>query len=348
MSTARNILLGTPLRKKLTLLAIGAAFALLATELFCQGAFLLIQANWRSDKYQHNFYFERSDDWRLAYQLRRDYEITIEGRRLRINKNGIRDDADDAASGAHKIAILGDSVAFGFNLDQNDTISAALQRMTDPTADRVKVLNFGTPGYALREYVESLRAHDRVYSVDAVVCILNPNDFTLRHTLYEGGDNGLNKMFYRPVFMTPYFVMKLLYRMKKGDDFPGLGWYQWIYHGTKSRNLPYLAAMRDHCQSRGVPFKVVIMPSGRVWRDGQYALAGEAAEIARYLTAEGIPHVFPVERFGGPAETNDGTGFYDNTDHFTPGGCEEMARVILELLGPDASPKASPAPPQSP
>lgn len=345
MSTARTILLGTPLRKKLTLLAIGAFFALLATELFCQGAFLLIQANWRSDKFQHNFYFERSEDWRLAYQLRRDYEITIDGRRLRINKHGIRDDADDVAAGARKIAILGDSVAFGFNLDQNDTIPAAMQRMLDPSAERIKALNFGTPGYALREYVESLRALDRVYKVDAVVCILNPNDFTLRHTLYEGGDNGLNKMFYRPVLMTPYFIMKLLYRMKKGDDFPGLGWYQWIYRGTKERNLPYFAAMRDHCRERGIPFKVVIMPSGRVWRDGRYALGAEAAEIAEYLDAEGIAHSFPVDRFGGPAETNDGTGFYDNTDHFTPRGCEEMARVIIELLGPDA---ASAGTPQSP
>lgn len=337
MSIARSILLGTPARRRMTLLAFGVLFAVVGVELLCQGAFLAIAANWRKTRTEHMFYFARSDNPVLAYRLMPGCELSIENRRLKINSRSIRDDADDPPPGARKVAVLGDSVVFGFALDQDETIPACLQRMLDPTAQRVKVLNFGTPGYALREYDESLRELDAVYRVDAVVCVLNPNDFTLRDTMYEGGDNGLNKMFRRPVLMSPYFFSKLVYRMNKGADFPGLGWYQWIFRGTASRNLPYFISMRDYCRARGIPFKVVIMPSSRVWREGRYGLADEVRRISEFLAAAEIPYTFPVDRFGGPADPNNGTMFYDHTDHFTPRGCEEMARVIAELLGRDSA-----------
>src|SRR5262245_32500152 len=58
-------------------------------------------------------YYQPSRSPRLARELAPGRELECEGRILRINRWGIREDGDDPASDAWRVAVLGDSVVFG-------------------------------------------------------------------------------------------------------------------------------------------------------------------------------------------------------------------------------------------
>ena len=71
-----------------------------------------------------------------------EFTVVHEGRRLCINRYGLREDSDELAVDQRRVAILGDSVVFGVSHSQESTISAFVQQELDATGEQVKVLNF--------------------------------------------------------------------------------------------------------------------------------------------------------------------------------------------------------------
>jgi hypothetical protein len=187
-------------------------------------------------------FYRASDNPILVYEPLPGTEVEVDGRRLRINRWGIRDDHDAIPRENRRIAILGDSVVFGMAHSQERTISQLLERELERSGDRVRVLNFGLSGYSLRELVEFLRIKDAVYDVDAVIYLLNPNDFARRDSVYEGADDGLYRMYRTPWLKSPWFLRKAIYRFHKAGHltlrFPprgqaSVGWYAWLFGGNE-------------------------------------------------------------------------------------------------------------------
>jgi lysophospholipase L1-like esterase len=270
----------------------------------------------------------------LTYELKPGFDQVIDGRRTRINHLGFREDTDDKFADKRRVAVFGDSVAMGTGATQDATIAALLQKKIDPEIARAKVLNCGMLGLGLAEFPALLDHVFGVYKPDAVVFILNPNDFVLRDTLYEGADGGMYRMFERPFFKTPLVARKAVYRMKKGGISPSQAWYRWTFEGTKAAIFPRFDELKKICDDHGAGFHVVLMPVRASYDKDDRTIPDIYREIAAYLTAHNIAWSDPSPAFAAAGATGApaGDSLIDFTDHYTPAGSQVMADALAPVV----------------
>ena len=121
----------------------------------------------------------RSDDPRLRFELRPGgvAEAEVE---YRINALGLRgpETTLEKPQGARRVAVLGDSIAFGYWVADEQGFARQLESLLHgvPGGGRVEVLNFGVPGYNLEQEIETLRAKALAFAPDLVVVLFCLND----------------------------------------------------------------------------------------------------------------------------------------------------------------------------
>jgi len=104
------------------------------------------------------------------------------GKPLRINSQGFRDREHDVTktTGTLRIAVIGDSIAFGWGVKEEERFSNLLEQMLNAdavtSAARVEVLNFAVPGYNTVMEEGLVRARVLRYAPDVLVLNLVPND----------------------------------------------------------------------------------------------------------------------------------------------------------------------------
>ena len=117
-------------------------------------------------------YFLRSSDRPgLDYDLVPGVRGKNWGTTIAINSHGFRDREYDLASkpNVRRIVVLGDSVAFGTNLDADDTFPERLEAMYADSGRPVEVLNLAAPGYDTLDEVVFLEKTGMAFSPDVVV-----------------------------------------------------------------------------------------------------------------------------------------------------------------------------------
>jgi lysophospholipase L1-like esterase len=118
----------------------------------------------------------------LVYELRPS--ATAYGGRVRTNRHGMRDREYELAKppGVTRIAVLGDSVAFGFGsrpIQQGHTFPDLLEQHLDETAPgRFEVLNFAVVGYNAAQEAIVLEHKVLAFDPDLVLLAWVPNDDT--------------------------------------------------------------------------------------------------------------------------------------------------------------------------
>ena len=97
------------------------------------------------------------------------------GQEARLNSLDCRDPEFPPRGDRYRIAVVGDSLTFGFGIEEKDRLTNRLQASLGP---RFEVLNFGFPGNNLPDHREIL---DRALTVqpDFVLLQLFPNDWEL-------------------------------------------------------------------------------------------------------------------------------------------------------------------------
>jgi hypothetical protein len=133
-----------------------------------------------------------------------EYEVQIS-----TNSDGLRGTREyrlAAAAGTRRIAVLGDSFAFGYGCNDDQVVSAVLENLLDDApgagAARWEVPNFGVSGYGQAEELILYRNKVRQYKPDTAVLFYFDNDignnavadiFTLdaRRNLVETGKSFL-------------------------------------------------------------------------------------------------------------------------------------------------------------
>ena len=92
---------------------------------------------------------------------------------------GIRNDHPaERAAGTYRILALGDSVTFGFGVDQSQSFPAVLERLLNGGgAPRYQVIDAGVPGFNIRDEAALLPALLRRYRPDLVLWTLVSNDY---------------------------------------------------------------------------------------------------------------------------------------------------------------------------
>jgi lysophospholipase L1-like esterase len=118
----------------------------------------------------------RSADAGLLFELRPGASIQAEVG-YRINHLGLRgpEIAEEKPAGATRLAVVGDSIAFGYWVEERDAFPRQLEGLLGGPA-RVQVLDFGVPGYGLEQYLETVRSRVLPLHPDVVVVSFCLND----------------------------------------------------------------------------------------------------------------------------------------------------------------------------
>jgi lysophospholipase L1-like esterase len=123
--------------------------------------------------------------WKTIYPSNERGYFDAEGAvRYRTNAQGFRGDdfVTERRPGVLRIALLGDSFAFGIGVREEDTVARKLEQDLAPRC-RVEVLNFGVLGYSTEQEEALLRKRVLDYQPDLVVVWYFLNDPEIKGTL---------------------------------------------------------------------------------------------------------------------------------------------------------------------
>jgi len=129
----------------------------------------------------------RSANPRLQFELKPDAAAHAEVD-YHINSHGMRNPsvADEKPAGVRRIAVLGDSIAFGYWVAEADAFPRQLEALMNRGGlGPVEVLNFGVPGYNLEQETERLRVDVPRFAPDFVIVGFCLND--LKSLSHEHG-----------------------------------------------------------------------------------------------------------------------------------------------------------------
>jgi lysophospholipase L1-like esterase len=121
-----------------------------------------------------------TDDESLPYLLRPGMDEVARGVRIVTNEHGMRGPSFSAspAPGVHRVLVVGDSVAFGFRLDLDDTFPRLLEsELERRTREPWEVLNAGVEGYNSENQLALLERKGLGFAPETVVVAFNLNDY---------------------------------------------------------------------------------------------------------------------------------------------------------------------------
>lgn len=165
-----------------------AAAAVLGTLIALEASFRLLHVSVGTVQINRAT-VRRSGDERLRFDLRPGARVQAEVE-YRVNALGLRGPQTTLAKppGVRRVAVLGDSIAFGYWVAESDGFPRQLERLLGEvrgSGPAVEVLNFGVPGYNLDQEIEVLRARALEFEPDVVVIAFCLND--LEGTSHELG-----------------------------------------------------------------------------------------------------------------------------------------------------------------
>lgn len=154
--------------------------------------------------------------------------------KIGINSFGFRDDEIPVPKplGERRIFCLGDSVTFGYMVDQNDPWPRALQRIYGNSGKNVRIINAGIPGYSTFQERDQLRLKGWALDPDIVILGYCLNDVIERYTSiaeYGGKDVFLGvdtssqlpcfKRLLKKIAIFRFITLKLQDRVKREELF---------------------------------------------------------------------------------------------------------------------------------
>jgi lysophospholipase L1-like esterase len=178
-----------------------------------------------------------SQDPALYYELRPDLDTTFRGRHVFTSDSSYRisraafEGGASALEGAVQVALVGDSTAFGWGVEYEDTYGEQFRRrMQERTGAEIDLRNYSVPGYnASQETIVFLeRAAER--PPDLVILHHDHNDAEATGELYppnyfpaEYGDNPLNSALLKLGVRETRALWNRLARVLegRGDEFLG-------------------------------------------------------------------------------------------------------------------------------
>jgi hypothetical protein len=114
-----------------------------------------------------------------AYEMKPGVDINVHGINVRTNRLGMRSDEFDPKKPAlvRRIVVLGDSIAFGWGVEQDQTFSALLEKRLNRRSGRhFEVVNMAVSGYSTRDEVALFMRRGADLDPDLVVMEYFLND----------------------------------------------------------------------------------------------------------------------------------------------------------------------------
>lgn len=199
-------------------------------------------------------------DDRIIFDLKPNLDVTFQRVPVRTNACGMRyrDVPLVKPPGTYRIAMLGDSFAFGWGVAQDQTFAARIEQNLNRIAGgkiHYEVLNFGVPGYSTFQEVALFKERVLDFDPDAVVVFFVQNDFELPFYV---------KDIYRPggIVSATEFL-----RMGAQALDPNLNAERLTMQGLDPNSA--LTELSEICRARGIPLFLTINPrkEWKQWRD---------------------------------------------------------------------------------
>jgi len=311
----------------------------------------------RCVSYHRALFYERHGDLLFTPKPNQEYVEKISLTPSEINDLGLRGGPVDLAAQQQKrlILALGDSVVYGYGVDDQHTYPAALQHALDTKyPNRFTVLNGGVDAYPV-----ALMDRKFLYLWDKGV---HPDIAIIGYSFNEGwisqlveGDEQNKALFAKRVSQKNMLRSFALYNVIVEN------WARAYYDKLKAKMVPgtnfmlprdkyvevydksldkLVADLRSHNVA-----PVFLVFCGFDGQTGQYDTLGPFQKrFAAYAGSNGIPLLRSEDMLRGdlPADANMKPFFIDHA-HMTPLGTEKVARHIADFLGGAPSENASPA-----
>jgi lysophospholipase L1-like esterase len=168
----------------ITLLVVSTAVALAGIEAFVRFSDLLGISYYEESR---RYFLEKVPDSALVYRLRENLDDTFQGARVQTNSIGLRDGPIVARQpGELRILVLGDSVAFGWGVRNEDIFPRRLEvDLTRDLARPVRVINSGVGGYNTEQELAFLKLRGPEIAPDLVLLLYVDNDIEINEGPFE-------------------------------------------------------------------------------------------------------------------------------------------------------------------
>lgn len=194
-----------------------------------------------------------SDD--VIYTLKPGLNDNFTGVNVRTNSFGMRSPERplEKAPGVYRIALMGDSFAFGWGVREEEGFAHVIERELNEKIKgerRFEVLNFGIPGYSTFQEVALFQERAMRFSPDAVLVFLVDNDFEFPFFIKDPG---------KPSGLVQSFSLA---RIGRPDD-KRLRAQKELMKGKGP--VPSLRKLSAFAREQSIPVYVVVNPR-RDWR----------------------------------------------------------------------------------
>lgn len=245
------------------------------------------------------------EDYRLSRDRALGYEL-VPGARDGdefISSAGLRDREYTVPkpAGVFRIAVVGDSIAYGFGLPRSDALP---QQLEDVLADyhsrrvsRFEVLNFGVSGYNIDQVVETVRTRVSRFQPDLIVyayCLNDPQTDSIEYERLRSANAHAAFAGVRHV-LSHSQLMRWLFSATQPSDAQWVAvangsyvdYFEQLYRGASGERLTHgVAALADAARALQVPMAALVYP---VFLDsGHYRLGALHARVVSRLSAVGI------------------------------------------------------------
>lgn len=235
----------------------------------------------------------------LPYELIPGRDQPSHGARVVTNSLGMRDRERETAkpAGVVRIAVLGDSFAFGYGVEGEDIWPAVLERLLNEAggALRYEVLNFGVGGYSTRDEAAALEHKVLAFDPDLVLLGYTLNDPDVEPESGVREQPSLYSLFAPPRWWQHSHLLRLLAKLSFERDLQRYGdgnpvKYLHACPATWATVVDGFDRIAASAAAHGVPVGVVIFP---VIPGGQWATYRFTA-IHAQVAALAARHAFPV------------------------------------------------------
>lgn len=199
-------------RRELLLLPLSLLASLLGAELFLR-VFDPIGISYYGE--MSRYARDRVPDADLVYRHPRSTTRRYQGVEVRYNELGLRDDPIAPKTNRElRVVVLGDSVAFGWGVEQEKTFSSVLQRLLAEELERpVRVINTGVCSYNTVLERAWLGKHGFALQPDLVLLVYATNDVVPALAVWSPQDDGSGQGPLLARILMPFLKRAWLYRL---------------------------------------------------------------------------------------------------------------------------------------
>jgi len=226
---------------------------------------------------------EKSDNPKIGHVHKPDSSAHLMGVDVEINSDGFRDDEYAVERNEkQRIAVLGDSLTFGWGVEKEQTFEVLLEAMLSEQQP-TEMINFGHGNYNTEQQVNLFREKGLKYKPDRVVVFYFINDAEV--TPVRSRWLWISRL--RSVTFLWSRVRGLLTRAGPGQTFESF--YSALYEDDQPGFIALKEAfleLRQLCAEHGMQLQVIMLPELHNLVD--YPFSAEYAKVSGFLRENNI------------------------------------------------------------